>query len=253
MSRVPHRIGLAFAAALLPLAALTASKPIPAADLHVQPELGYIMARIGPLADHGNRFVYFGRLDPDTHQAIWVYGTTKPSDRRELDAAIMSESDFIDHDANSETYIVPVHPGFWVIGGATNHTWGESQIAAGVTSFSMGSYGFTVRPGEVTDIGTILTAPQDGQSTVPQLAASRPSDDIVHHGTIRNVLMTNALLVRPATEADRIPAALQGARVTRAALVPDVRFNNFLRGLVNRALGLPPMEHQHLPAGGSAP
>jgi hypothetical protein len=108
-----------------------------------------------------------------------------------------------------------------------------------------------VRPGEVTDIGTILTAPQDGQSTIPELAASRLSDDIVHHGTIRNVLMTNALLVRPATEADRIPAALQGARVTRAALVPDVRFNNFLRGLVNRALGLPPMEHQRLP--GSAP
>lgn len=250
--RLALSLGLALVAATLPVTALPGSKPIPAAQLHVQPELGYIMVRVGPVADGGNRFVYFGRLDPDTRRAIWVYGTTRPNERRELDAAMMSENDFIDHDANTETYIVPVHPGFWVIGGATNHTWGLSQFAAGVTSFSMGSYGFEVRPGEVTDIGTILTAPQDGRSTVPELAASRVSDDIVHHGTLRNVLMTNALLVRAATETDRIPAVLQGVRVTRAALIPDVRFNNFLRGLVNRALGLPPLEHRRLPASGDA-
>lgn len=222
------------------------SRPLRANQVRIEPELGYILARIGPVADGGNRFIYFGRLDPDTRQAIWRYGTTKPNDRRELDAAMMSENDFIDRDANTETFIVPVRPGFWVVGGATNHAWGMSSYAAGATSFSMGSFGFEVRAGEVTDIGTILTAPQDGRSTVPELAASRVSEDIIRNGLLRNVLMTNALIVRPPTEADRVPASLSGARVVRAQLVPDVRFNNFLRGLPSRALGLPPLEHRTL-------
>jgi hypothetical protein len=56
--------------------------------------------------------------------------------------------------------------------------------------------------------------------------------------------MSDALAVRPAGESDPLPAAIAAHKVTRAALQPDVRFNNFLAALINRAQGLPPLEHQ---------
>jgi hypothetical protein len=137
-------------------------------------------------------------------------------------------------DGKTSLYLVPVNPGNWVIAGA------------GATSMSLGSYGFEVKPGEITYVGTILTDRENGKSEIPELAAAKLSQDLVEFGTLMNIVMSDAMMVIPAAEGDPIPEAIAAHTVTRAALVPDVRFNNFIAGMINRAVGLPAPGH-HAP------
>ena len=217
------------AAALLLATPALAGKPIKAGALVADPALGYILVRLGP--DH-NAAISLQRYAVD-HGNV-VLGKPGPNilSKKELDAAFVGGGNFIAETPDSRTYVVAARPGTWLIAGA------------GVTCFSLGSYGFEVKAGQVTDIGTVLTGLENGKSPVPEIAAAKLSQDLVDFGVVLNVVMSNAMLVRPATGSDAVPMALGGMTLRRAALIPDVRFANTCQTLVNRAIGLPPLEHQ---------
>ena len=127
-------------------------------------------------------------------------------------------------------FIASLTPGDYVIHGTET------------TCFCLGSYAFTVRPGEITDLGTILLGAENGEALVPEIREQRLSPDLLE----REFVITDAMLVRPAADGDPLPPEIAGLPITRAVLTPDVRFPN--RGptrylypgglLVNRAPGL---------------
>lgn len=209
-----------------------AANPLKPAKFVWDPAKGYILARVGPAGDDGKAPpVYFARLGEDG-RTIWSFGGRLINNKKNLDAAMVWGGDHFGSDGQTSLYLVPVNPGKWVIGGAGN------------TVMSLGSYGFDVKPGEITYVGTILTDRENGKSGIPELQSAKLSQDLVEFGTLMNIVMSDALLVRPAGDSDPLPAAITAHPVTRAALQPDVRFNNFLAALINRATGLPPLEHQ---------
>ena len=163
---------------------------------------------------------------------MWSFGGRLINNKKNLDAAMVWGGDHFGSNGETSLYLVPVNPGKWVIGGAGN------------TVMSLGSYGFDVKPGEITYVGTILTDRENGKSDIAEFTSAKLSQDLAEFGTLMNIVMSDALLVRPAGESDPLPPAIAAHPVTRAALEPDVRFNNFLSALINRATGLPPLEHQ---------
>jgi hypothetical protein len=209
-----------------------AANPLKPNKFKFDPSIGYILVRVGP-TDKGNAPpVYFARLDDSGKKTVWSFGSGLINSKKVRDAAMVWGSDHFGTDGKTSLYLVPVNPGRWVVGGA------------GGTTMSLGSYGFDVKAGEITYVGTVLTGREDGKSEVPEIAATKLSKDLVEFGTLMNIVMSDAIVVTPAAEADPLPAQINAHPVVRAELIPDVRFNNFLAALVNRAVGLPPLGHQ---------
>lgn len=239
MSRV--RIALRALLALVVILAATpasASRPVDQRRFSFDPAMGYILVRVGPVANGRLRGgpIYLVPIDR-ARNVVDSRSDPAGMDRRDyFGAAVIRGGDHWGTDGQTSLYLLPVDPGFWTVG------------ASGNTSFSLGSWGFEVRPGEITYVGTLLIGRQDGNSPIPEIAAARLSPDLVSFGTLMNIVMSDALLVRPAAEGDALPPALAAHTIRRPELVPDVRFDNFLLGLVNRALGLPPMGHAPLVA-----
>jgi hypothetical protein len=214
-----------------------ASRPLDQRRFSFDPAMGYILVRVGPTGDSGRLRsgpLYLVQVDRAKGE-VASRNAPLAMDRRDVfDAAVVRGGDHWGTDGQTSLYLLPAAPGFWAIG------------ASGNTAFSLGSWGFEVRPGEITWVGTILIGRQDGNSPIPEIAAARLSPDLVSFGTLMNIVMSDAVLVRPAAVGEALPAALTAHPVRHAELVPDVRFENFLFGLVNRALGLPPMGHAPL-------
>jgi hypothetical protein len=229
----------------LPLLALTAialmsgspqsafaHKPLKTKELVFDQTKGYILVRLGPAlsATGSAAVVAFTRLDPYTGK-IMGDGTLNALSSKEYNAATAGGGNLVSTDGKTSLYLVPVNPGRWIITGT------------GATVYSLGTYGFDVKAGETVNIGTILTGREDGKSEIPEIAAAKLSDDLVHFGTLMNIVMTDALLVRPSTDADTAPTELAAFNVRKAELIPDIRFDNVYKALVNRVLGLPAMQH----------
>ena len=224
---------LAVCAPLLVTTAAEANRPVKQREFTIDPNMGYILIRTGPVSSRGaaSNAVYLVRLDTEKNTAIWSFGQSFIDRRANLDAAMVYGGNHWGTDGSTSVYVVPVNPGFWVVGGA------------GATTFSLGSYGFEVRAGEITDVGTVLTGRENGESPIPELAAVRLSQDLVEFGTLMNIVMSDTMVMRPAADGQAVPEALSAYTVRRAELVPDVRFDNFMRSLVSRAVGLPPLGH----------
>ncbi|HMJ93132.1 MAG TPA: hypothetical protein VK472_03430 [Allosphingosinicella sp.] len=227
----------ALAASFVAVPAAMAANPLKPEKFVFDPARGYILVRVGPVGDSGNADpVYFVRMDPaHPGQTLWSFGMRPINSKKESDAAMVWGGDNFGNDGKTSLYLVPVNPGEWVIGGA------------GGTSMSLGSYGFTVKPGEITYVGTILTGRENGKSDIPEIKAATLSQDLVEFGTLMNIVMSDAILVTPSAAGDPIPEAIASHGVTHASLIPGVRFNNFLAAMINRAIGLEELEHQ-LPA-----
>lgn len=222
----------AAAAACLAAPAAQAANPLKPAKFVYNQAMGYILVRVGPTgSDDKAPPVYFARLDETGKKTVWSWGGRLINDKKVLDAAMVWGGDHFGSEGDTSLYLVPVNPGRWVVGGAGN------------TTLSLGSYGFDVAPGEITYVGTVLTGREDGKSKIPEIQSAKLSQDLVEFGTLMNIVMSEAVLVKPAGEGETLPAAITAHKVTRATLTPDVRFNNFLGSLVNRAYGLPPMGH----------
>lgn len=234
MRRLFTRGAMMLGALCLVAATAQAANPLKPAKFAFNPSTGYILLRAGPTGSDGKAPpIYLARVDESWKKTIWSFGGRHINSKKEMDAAMVWGGDHFGTDGKTSLYLVPVNPGNWVIGGA------------GATAMSLGSYGFEVKPGEITYVGTVLTGQENGKSDIPEVRAAKLSKDLLEFGTLMNIVMSDALLVRAADESEALPPAIKAHPVTRAKLIPDVRFNNFLAALVNRAIGLPPLGHQN--------
>ena len=125
------------------------------------------------------------------------------------------------------TVLAEVTPGEYVFYG---HGYGSAIWQC----FCLGTVGFTLQPGEVADLGTMLTEKAWEPSAVPELAgeAGLGESAMMDYGLF-------AVALRPVRPADWMPPGLDAARVTPApfhAVGPFVETNTLL---INRLAPMP--------------
>lgn len=245
--RVIRAAALAAGLALATLAAPAMAQSAPAKEpkikldtlkpdkLKLDPRLGYILLRLGPKASPTDRPlpVVFQRIDETTNRFFkFEDGKSPPADfYRTVSVAVNSGRSF--GDANGAgTYVVSAFPGRWII-----HMTGS-------TCMSMGTYAFDVKQGEITDIGTLLTGAENGKSTAPELKDAKLSQDLIDFGVAMNIVMTNTLYAKPASDDPVLPAGLQLLPRRKGWASEDFRSDNSCLDLFNRAASLPPLEHR---------
>lgn len=210
-----------------------AAKRIKPGVVSLDPKLGYLLVRAGPTLGKKGKIapLHFWRYDVERRDIRFARKKDpNPVPKGEDASAWIGDRPF-STGVGASTFLVSLTPGEWVIHGTDT------------TCFCLGSYRFTVEPGAVTDIGTIITMRDDGSGEDPALKRHPVSQDIV---TERQYLLNDQMLVRPAVDSDAVPREIAGFKVTRAELIPDARFLNrgntrigYVRGLlVNRAAGL---------------
>lgn len=231
------RLLIVAALAGLAMTPATAHKPLkPKQAAALDPTKGYILVRVGPgSATETPTGIAMARLDPVDGQPIAGYGLSK----KDFNVASVAGGNFLSSDGKTRLYLVPVNPGRWAVTGV------------GMTVFSMGTYGFDVRAGEIVHAGTILVGREDGKSPIAEIAEKRLSKDLVEFGTLTNIVMTDTFLVRPNEGQEALPTTIK-LPVRNAEYQADIRFKNTFTLMVNRAIGLPPMQHNP-PRPSSAP
>jgi hypothetical protein len=234
MTRLLRLAALCIAASL-PSGAALAAKSLKPGVVKLDPALGYVMVRIGPTV--GKKFrsspLYLWRFDPLTSE---VRTKRKKDPARvpkiEDDSVSLGDRVFVAGERTS-VFLSSITPGDWVIHGSVK------------TCLCLGSYRFTVKPGEITDLGTVLIQSEAGGIDVPELRLESMSMDLLE----RPYAVPEAIFVKAAAEGDMVPAEVKDLVIKRAELVSDVRFANraglrylYYGGLlVNRAVGLPKM------------
>lgn len=123
------------------------------------------------------------------------------------------------------TYLVEVPAGTYLIAGQS------FDGMVGGTCMCMGSVRFTAATGQVTDLGHVLAAPENGTSDVAEFKNMSVDPEI----DLPPWIMT----VRPpSTQAAPLPF-LNGARVIPATYVAAAKYPNYFGMMVNR---MPPIE-----------
>lgn len=125
------------------------------------------------------------------------------------------------------TYVVEVPPGEYTVFGA-----GIDGFRSG-TCMCMGSVKFEARSGEITDLGAVLIAAEDGKTSIPELA---PFDSPEY---IRRKALPFIMSVRPPVEGDSVPAKFAEMPVRRVEYHAADKMPNFLGMLINR---MPPID-----------
>lgn len=147
---------------------------------------------------------------------------------------VMLSKTAIAKDGKRRQHFSAITPGVWVIEGAggAGATHGE-----GMTSFSLGSYTFEARAGQVIDLGVIVPRPEESDNPDTKMTGGKMLGMLMLGG-IRVEPLPLKLAVRPRTSGDlSLPAWLSTAPLTQPAFTYGVTFPNFLGGLVNRVDG----------------
>ena len=219
-------VSIAILAALL---ALPASAPLRAAEVlkiapaSLDPKTSYILVRLGKRDEKVWNLVSFYRYDPESEDLRGkgrAKGNAVPGG--EDKAAVVGPKSFLAEDGNIRTYLVALTPGRWVI------------ASSPTTSYSLGSYQFDSKAGEIVDVGTLYMGAENGSSIWPKLAEIHSAPDIEK----RAYTVADALLVEPATAATPVPAALSALPRRPAEFLPAPRFGNHSGQMINAALPL---------------
>jgi hypothetical protein len=228
MSRALRRPALA-AAFLAAALAHPAAAPAGAAEVlklapaSLDPKTAYILVRLGKRDEKVWNLVSFHRYD-EKSEDLRGKGRSKsnPVPKGQDKAAVVGPKTFLAEDGNVRTYLVAVTPGRWVI------------ASSPTTSFSLGSYQFDAKGGEITDVGTLYMGAENGSSIWPKLAQIRSAPDIEK----RAYTVADALLVEPAAGSAQVPAALSALPRRPAAFIRAPRFGNHSGQMINAALPL---------------
>ena len=216
---------LAFAAAggVPPAAPAAAAESLKLAPASLDPKRAYLLVRLGKRDERVWNLVSFYRYDPEA-QDLRGKGRAKanPVPKGEDKAAVVEAKPFLAEEGNIRTYLVAVTPGRWVI------------ASSPTTSYSLGSYQFDAKAGEITDLGTIYMGAENGSSIWPRLAGIRSAPDIEKRG----YTVADAMLVEPAGAATPVPAALSALPRRPVAYLPARRFGNHSGQMINAVLPL---------------
>ena len=216
-------------AALVAALAIPAAAPAPAAEVlklapaALDPKLAYLLVRLGKRDEKVWNLVSFHRYDAKAED-LRGKGRAKanPVAKGEDKAAVVAAKPFLAEDGNIRTYLVVVTPGRWVV------------ASSPTTTYSLGSYRFDAKAGEITDLGTLYMGAENGSSIWPKLAGLRSAPDIEK----RAYTVADALLIEPVSPATAVPAALSALPRQPAAWKRAPRFGNHSGQMINAAIPL---------------
>jgi len=123
-----------------------------------------------------------------------------------------------------QVYLMSLRPGTYVFGGV----WGGLMG----TTLSMGSVKFDARPDVITDLGTVITAPDDQPTTIPEL-----KDSVTGKG-IGDVVVPYAAAIKPPSTGDA-PQDLKLLPFTAADYSAVQPFPNYLGASLMRLAPMP--------------
>jgi hypothetical protein len=216
---------LLFAALFLPACAFADEHQFAGGEpVAVQPDKAYILVRV--LTVPGTRLN--GTLKPtpilirllgddELKQADSLAEKDPQGWKNDVEANVVEPlADQPYAEQNGEEFLLTsLKPGVYVLGGLALANWASSGTGQMIASFCMGTVNFQAKPGVVTDLGTILIAPDDAPTTIPELA---------------NVV-SGKPTVTPTTE---IPVALKSLPLAPADYGAVGAFPNYLGGRLNR-------------------
>lgn len=214
-------IRLSLAAVLIAFAPAAEAKFKSAEEM--KPEKAYLLVQVDPVEFQmmgTNRMVtgvIFAPYDPVTKQA-------RPG--------VLALQDPVAKDGKRRLHLVEVDPGTWVIAGTG--PGGTSPGSAG-TSFSLGSYHFEARAGELVDLGVFEPKREESDNPDTKMTAGKLLGGPLFGGRIEPV--PNRLGIRPRSAGDvPVPGWLAAKPLIHPAFVYGATFGN-LGGLVNRIDG----------------
>lgn len=213
---------LMLAAALLVIAPAVDAK-IKSAD-QMKAEKAYLLVQVDPVemkflgTNQITTGILFAPYDPATKQ---------------LRAGVMALKDPVAKDEKRRLYLIEVDPGTWVIAGT-----GASGASLGSadTSFSLGSYHFEAKAGELVDLGVFLPAREESDNPDTKMNAMKLFGGPLFGGRIEPV--PSRMDIRPRGADDvPVPAWLATKPLVQPVFVYGVTFGNAGGGLINRIDG----------------
>lgn len=215
------------------LASFTApvhGKSLKSVPTQLDPAKAYVLVEVGPLEGFkAPGQLTLARYDR-TKLDVRGLGRAKTAplapkvNVREVTGAALFKSDA------RRLYLLELEPDFWIVEGANG------------TAFSLGSSGFPLTAGTITDLGVATVANDYGEGDAPEkLTAGKLAKAALLGpllgGRIAPKPVPTMVSFRQRGPADLTPPASLGLRVTPALWSGPLRFGNHLGGLVNRMGG----------------
>lgn len=213
---------LPLGAAALALAPAAHAKFKSAADM--KPGKAYLLVQVDPVE---MKFLGTNRITTGV-----LFAPYDPATKR-VGPGVMALKDPVAKDDKRRLYLVEVDPGTWVIAGT-----GASGASLGSadTSFSLGSYHFEAKAGELVDLGVFLPAREESENPDTRMNAMKLLGGPLLGGRVEPV--PNRLAIRPRADGDvPVPVWLATTAVVQPAFVYGGTFGNSQGGLVNRIDG----------------
>jgi hypothetical protein len=216
------RNGLPLAAALLLIAPVADAKIKSAEEMKAGK--AYLLVQVDLVevkilgTSHVTTGILFAPYDPAT---------------RQVRPGTMALKDPVVKDAKRRLYLIEIDPGTWVIAGT-----GASGASLGSadTSFSLGSYHFEAKAGELVDLGVFEPKREESDNPDTRMNAVKLLGGPLFGGRVEPV--PNRLDIRPRGESDvAVPEWLATKPLVHPAFVYGGTFGNSVGGLVNRIDG----------------
>ena len=155
---------LLLALALFLAPAFASDRPLQSGvSVLLKPDQGYVLVRVM----HGKRGIYTATYSPIL---IRILNREEMSARHKLDNVVIPETDppYV-LGKNGSVLLTPLKPGTYVFGGLASVAcvgWCSPIV---VSSLCMGTVKFEVKPGVITDLGTVVNAMHELPTDIPEL------------------------------------------------------------------------------------
>jgi hypothetical protein len=138
------------------------------------------------------------------------------------------------HGDDNEVILISLKPGAYILGGASVTNW-ATATGPGLTvaSLCMGTVKFEAKPGVITDMGTMLNAPDDEATDIPELQKAVTGKAIGTEGTPETVA------IRQAAPTGDLPAAIAALPHVAADYRAVPPFQNYMGAPLSRIAPLP--------------
>jgi hypothetical protein len=209
-----------------------AADPAPPAPVTLQPDQGYVLVR----TFQAKRGLYTESFAPVLIRLL---------DQAEIDRINAAGGKFTKEQANvvnpsldhpyavngKELFLLePLKPGTYVLGGLNGANWNITQV---FSSLCMGTVKFEVKPGVITDLGTVLNALHNEPTDIPELTKWVAGKDVGINRMLEDVA------IRPRAPDTETPDALKSLPIVAADFHAVGWLPNFLGGYFGRLAPLP--------------
>jgi hypothetical protein len=205
----------------------------------LQPDKAYILVQVDPLEVQlmGNNRVAAGVIiAPYDLDKTSLRMTQEPKKPARIDR-VMLNSNPVAKDGKRRQYFALIEPGTWVIEGAGGE---GGTLVSPVTAFSLSSYRFEAKAGEILDLGVMTPTREVSDNPDTKMTGGKMLGMMLAGpfggGRVEPVPLKLEMRARQPGDLP-IPAWVTEAKMVKPVLEYGATFPNLLGGLVNRVDG----------------